>query len=61
MDMRLEKRGFKALDFNEVSEYSPQKKNMNPKQSNIRASAGGSVNRNFIDSMGGIFGMSDEQ
>jgi len=37
MDMRLEKRGFKALDFNEVSEYSPQKKNINPKQSNIRA------------------------
>ena len=62
MDMRLEKRGFRALDFNESNESSPHKKNMNPKQSNIRPSAaGGSVNRNFIDSMGGIFGMSDEQ
>ena len=60
MDLRIERKNFRGLDF-ESNDGSPQKnmKSMNPKQNNQRPAAG-SVNRNFIDSMGGIFGQSEE-
>lgn len=61
MDLRLERKNFKTLEYNEQSDSSPLKKSMNPKQANNNRAGAGSVNRNFIDSMGGIFGMSDEQ
>lgn len=58
VDAQIKKRNYNSLLPDDSSYQSPQP---TAKKENQYSNRGGSVNRNFIDSMGGILGMSEEK